>query len=313
MPICCDDRVRPDRPRLGDRVSRAAAGDVRALRLRAGAPPIAPCSWSRTGSGNWPPRAGGRSAGRGKRVRRADGLAEALPGVDFVQENTPEALEAKRGDLRRARCARAAGRRSSRPRPRRSSHRRFTENARRPRALPRRASGQSAAPRARRRAVRRAVDGARDGCARARRSTSRSGRCRSSLSKEIEGFILNRLQGALLAEAFRLVGEGYVSPQDSTRRSRTDSACAGRSWGRSRPSSSMHPAAWPTTARATPASTAISRPHPRRPKSVARANVRDILGAVWGAGDARAAGGAHALARRSLAALRAHKKSQPEA
>jgi len=32
--------------------------------------------------------------------------------------------------------------------------------------------------------------------------------------KEIEGFILNRLQGALLAEAFRLVGEGYVSPQD---------------------------------------------------------------------------------------------------
>jgi L-gulonate 3-dehydrogenase len=32
--------------------------------------------------------------------------------------------------------------------------------------------------------------------------------------KEIEGFILNRLQGALLAEAFRLVAEGYVSPQD---------------------------------------------------------------------------------------------------
>jgi L-gulonate 3-dehydrogenase len=32
--------------------------------------------------------------------------------------------------------------------------------------------------------------------------------------KEVEGFILNRLQGALLAEAFRLVSEGYVSPQD---------------------------------------------------------------------------------------------------
>ena len=32
--------------------------------------------------------------------------------------------------------------------------------------------------------------------------------------KEIEGFILNRLQGALLAEAFRLVGEGYVSAED---------------------------------------------------------------------------------------------------
>ncbi|MBS7792660.1 3-hydroxyacyl-CoA dehydrogenase [Roseococcus sp. SDR] len=32
--------------------------------------------------------------------------------------------------------------------------------------------------------------------------------------KEVEGFILNRLQGALLAEAFRLVDEGYVTPQD---------------------------------------------------------------------------------------------------
>ena len=32
--------------------------------------------------------------------------------------------------------------------------------------------------------------------------------------KEIEGFVLNRLQGALLAEAFRLVSEGYITPQD---------------------------------------------------------------------------------------------------
>lgn len=34
------------------------------------------------------------------------------------------------------------------------------------------------------------------------------------VNREIEGFILNRLQGALLAEAFRLAGDGYVSPQD---------------------------------------------------------------------------------------------------
>ena len=34
------------------------------------------------------------------------------------------------------------------------------------------------------------------------------------ISREIFGFVLNRLQGALLAEAFRLVGEGIVSPQD---------------------------------------------------------------------------------------------------
>lgn len=37
------------------------------------------------------------------------------------------------------------------------------------------------------------------------------------VKREIEGFVLNRLQGALLAEAFRLVGEGVVSPEDCDR------------------------------------------------------------------------------------------------
>src|SRR5437016_6122873 len=32
--------------------------------------------------------------------------------------------------------------------------------------------------------------------------------------RELDGFILNRLQGALLTEAMRLVGEGYVCPDD---------------------------------------------------------------------------------------------------
>ncbi len=32
--------------------------------------------------------------------------------------------------------------------------------------------------------------------------------------RELDGFILNRLQGALLSEAMRLVGDGYVSPED---------------------------------------------------------------------------------------------------
>ena len=35
-----------------------------------------------------------------------------------------------------------------------------------------------------------------------------------TVNKEINGFVLNRLQGALLAEAFRLVGEGYISADD---------------------------------------------------------------------------------------------------
>jgi len=34
------------------------------------------------------------------------------------------------------------------------------------------------------------------------------------VKKEIDGFILNRLQAAVLTEAFRLVEEGYVSPED---------------------------------------------------------------------------------------------------
>ena len=35
-----------------------------------------------------------------------------------------------------------------------------------------------------------------------------------TINREINGFVLNRLQGALLAEAFRLVGEGFISAQD---------------------------------------------------------------------------------------------------
>ena len=34
------------------------------------------------------------------------------------------------------------------------------------------------------------------------------------LGKEIDGFVVNRLQGALLAEAFKLVGDGIVSGTD---------------------------------------------------------------------------------------------------
>ncbi len=37
------------------------------------------------------------------------------------------------------------------------------------------------------------------------------------MRREADGFILNRLQGALLAEAFRLVADGVVDPTRSTR------------------------------------------------------------------------------------------------
>jgi L-gulonate 3-dehydrogenase len=35
-----------------------------------------------------------------------------------------------------------------------------------------------------------------------------------TVNREVDGFVLNRLQAILLAEAFRLVGEGVVSPHD---------------------------------------------------------------------------------------------------
>jgi 3-hydroxyacyl-CoA dehydrogenase len=50
--------------------------------------------------------------------------------------------------------------------------------------------------------------------ARAREFLTEAGQVPVLVRKEIPGFILNRIQGALLNEAFRLVGEGYVSAED---------------------------------------------------------------------------------------------------
>jgi 3-hydroxyacyl-CoA dehydrogenase len=49
---------------------------------------------------------------------------------------------------------------------------------------------------------------------RARRVYREIGQVPVTIKREINGFVLNRLQGALLAEAFRLVGEGYISAED---------------------------------------------------------------------------------------------------
>jgi L-gulonate 3-dehydrogenase len=50
--------------------------------------------------------------------------------------------------------------------------------------------------------------------ARARAIFEEIGQAPIEVRREIDGFILNRLQAALLTEAFRLVEEGYVTPQD---------------------------------------------------------------------------------------------------
>ncbi|MGH8800402.1 MAG: 3-hydroxyacyl-CoA dehydrogenase [Casimicrobiaceae bacterium] len=48
----------------------------------------------------------------------------------------------------------------------------------------------------------------------ARRVFASVGQVPVVVRRELDGFILNRLQGALLSEAMRLVGEGYVSADD---------------------------------------------------------------------------------------------------
>jgi len=50
--------------------------------------------------------------------------------------------------------------------------------------------------------------------ARARHLQEAAGQKPVTVQREIAGFILNRLQGALLNEAFRLVEDGYVTPED---------------------------------------------------------------------------------------------------
>ena len=50
--------------------------------------------------------------------------------------------------------------------------------------------------------------------ARAREILVAAGQVPATINREVPGFVLNRLQGALLAEAFRLVADGVVSPAD---------------------------------------------------------------------------------------------------
>ena len=61
------------------------------------------------------------------------------------------------------------------------------------------------------------------------------GWCPVLVRHEVEGFVFNRLQGALLREAYRLVRDGSSPPRTSTAWSATGSADAGPSSGRSRP------------------------------------------------------------------------------
>src|SRR5262249_26876052 len=128
--------------------------------------------------------------------------------------------------------------------------------------------------------------------------------------RETDGFVLNRLQGALLAEAFRLVGDGVVSPQDLDK---TLKDGLGLRWSFMGPFRTIELNAPGGIADSCARYTGFYRrlqSAPAAPEVYAEENVARIL-AEWGG----APSGEHLAARtrwrdRRLAALRAHKKAQ---
>jgi L-gulonate 3-dehydrogenase len=151
-------------------------------------------------------------AGAARRIQVAASLEDALRDVDFVQENGPETVDAKRAifaDLDRLAPKDAIIASSSSA----IAASLFTETlstrercliahpVNPPHLIP--LVELCGAPWT-----------STDTITRARKVYTDIGQVPITVNREIEGFILNRLQGALLAEAFRLVGEGYVSAED---------------------------------------------------------------------------------------------------
>jgi L-gulonate 3-dehydrogenase len=146
------------------------------------------------------------------RVHVADTLAAAVAGADFVQENTPETLEAKLSifaELDKLAPPGAILASSSSA----IVASRFTEKlAGRHRCLIAHPVNPPhliplvelvGAPWTSAETIERA-----------RQIYTDVGQVPIVVKREIDGFILNRLQAVLLSEAFRLVEEGYVTPQD---------------------------------------------------------------------------------------------------
>jgi 3-hydroxyacyl-CoA dehydrogenase len=145
-------------------------------------------------------------------IRTADTLAAAVDGADLVQENTPETLEAKLGifaelDKLAPKNAILASSSSA------IVASRFTEKlAGRHRCLIAHPVNPPhliplvelvGAPWTSAETIERA-----------RQIYTEVGQVPIVVKREIDGFILNRLQAVLLSEAFRLVEDGYVTPQD---------------------------------------------------------------------------------------------------
>lgn len=145
-------------------------------------------------------------------IRIKDDLAGALAGADYIQENTPERLELKKAVFARLDEAAPPGAviasSSSALLPSQ-----FTENlAGRHRCLvvhpinpPYLVPAVEVVP---------APWTAPDAVERSRDILIACGQAPIVMKRELDGFIMNRMQGALLEEAFRLVADGYASIED---------------------------------------------------------------------------------------------------
>ncbi len=146
------------------------------------------------------------------RVRVASDLADALAGATFVQENTPETVEAKRAifaelDRLAAPDAILASSTSTIVASLFTEHLKGRQRClvahpvNPPHLVPlvELVGAPWTSP---------------DTIAKAKALYEAVGQVPIIVRKEIEGFILNRLQAVLLSEAFRLVEDGFVTPQD---------------------------------------------------------------------------------------------------
>ena len=155
---------------------------------------------------------GQSAAGLRARMRGVANLEEALSGADYVQENTPENVEIKRKVFARLDAIAGAdtilASSTSAILP---SH--FSERLKGrarclvvhpinpPYLIP--AAEVVPAPWTDAKVVERAADFLRD-----------AGHAPIVMKRELDGFVMNRMQGALLEEAFRLVEGGYASIED---------------------------------------------------------------------------------------------------
>ncbi|MGF7206304.1 3-hydroxyacyl-CoA dehydrogenase [Skermanella aerolata] len=149
------------------------------------------------------------------RISVSDGLEDALAGADYVQENLPEKPDVKRAvfqDLDRLAPAGAVIGSSTSAIPGSD----FTEGlAGRGRCLvvhP--VNPPHLVPLVELSRTPWTTD---EAVAKTRALMESVGQVPVTVEREVEGFVLNRLQGALLNEALRLVAQGYVSPEDVDR------------------------------------------------------------------------------------------------